>query len=332
MRECIHSLHIACRDIGFLGLTGHNISKSLRKETLEVSRQFFAQDESEKNKIHISNYQNCIGYQHLGQNVTQNKRDQHEGIDIYKTTHNASHAPFNVDFAWPAYPHSFESVFADYIAECLQLGQTVMSAIALSLHLPSTYFDNKCDESFYVLRVLHYPLHDDIGNEFGEWGCGEHRDYGCLTFINCDNTSDCLEVQNCNGIFGKVNVNTVDDDCFIVNLGDMLNLWSGGLYQSTLHRVLPPKRKNVCKESIKFNERNVGKDVNEIGRISVPFFYEPNWETMIEPIQFNMDDGDKWSNEDKLKWKEMEGFRKSNVQPVMYGDHLKGKVLSNFGY
>ena len=131
--------------------------------------------------------------------------------------------------------------------------------------------------------------------------------------------------RDSNGIFGKVNVSTVDDDCFIVNLGDMLNLWSGGLYQSTLHRVLPPKLENVCGESIEFNRRNNA----QIGRISVPFFYEPNWETIIKPIEFDMSDETKWSKEDRIKWKQTEEFRK-NAQSIMYGDHLKSKVLNNF--
>ena len=199
VRECINSLHTACRDIGFLGLTGHKISRELRKETLELSRQFFALETAEKNKIQISNFNNCIGYQYLGENVTQNKRDKHEGIDYYKPTQNAMHQPFNIDTCpWPEYPQPFHSVFSDYISECLQLGESIMSAIALSLNLPHNYFDSMCNDSFYVLRILHYPLNEEElcqSEEFGEWGCGEHRDYGCLTFINCDNTTNCLEIR-----------------------------------------------------------------------------------------------------------------------------------------
>ena len=155
----------------------------------------------------------------------------------------------------------------------------------------------------------------------------ERIEIGRLTFINSDGTTDCLVIQDSDGVFGRVNINTVDDDCFIVNLGDMLNLWSGGMYQSTLHRVLPPKPENICNESVAFNELNG----TNIGRISVPFFYEPNWSTVIQPLDFDMvrNDGFPWSETDKEKWNSMRDFR-AQSQSIMYGDHLKSKVLSNF--
>ena len=43
---------------------------------------------------------------------------------------------------------------------------------------------------------------------------------------------------------------------YIVNIGDMLERWSNGLYKSTVHRVV-------------LNA--------EVDRYSVPFFFEPNY-------------------------------------------------------
>ena len=96
-------------------MTGHNIRRELRRETLEVSRQFFALPIEQKNEIHISEHADCIGYQKFGENVTQHKRDQHEGIDYYRNTSDPSHAPFNIGATpWPREPQHFESVFAEY--------------------------------------------------------------------------------------------------------------------------------------------------------------------------------------------------------------------------
>merc|ERR1712187_1099193 len=54
---------------------------------------------------------------------------------------------------------------------------------------------------------------------------------------------------------------------FVVNLGDMAQYWSGGLYKSTLHRVL-----------IKNNSNNV----DSLERYSVPFFCNCNFDTPID--------------------------------------------------
>jgi len=48
---------------------------------------------------------------------------------------------------------------------------------------------------------------------------------------------------------------------FIVNIGDMCQLWTNGLFQSTVHRVVS----------------SAG-----VERMSMPFFFEPNFECLVE--------------------------------------------------
>ena len=51
------------------------------------------------------------------------------------------------------------------------------------------------------------------------------------------------------------------ENAFIVNIGDMLERWSNGLYKSTVHRVLTSGEKE---------------------RYSMPFFFEPSFDTVVE--------------------------------------------------
>lgn len=55
----------------------------------------------------------------------------------------------------------------------------------------------------------------------------------------------------------------VRENAFVVNIGDLLELWTGGFYRSALHRVI-----------------NRGEN----HRYSAPFFYNGNGDLEFEPI------------------------------------------------
>lgn len=172
----------------------------------------------------------------------------------------------------------------------IDLGRKVMSAIALGLGLEENFFVNFLDDSFWVMRVIGYPpLDSSKSKDRVGISCGEHTDYGCLTFLNQDNTKEALQVQTKEGEW--IDANPIPGS-FIVNIGDMLNVWTNNIYQSTLHRVI-----------------HKGNSY----RVSVPFFYEPNFEAKIEPLEQCL-------KTDPVK----------HHEPVIYGEHLLKKVSGNF--
>lgn len=110
--------------------------------------------------------------------------------------------------------------------------------------------------------------------------------------VNQDDEIDALQVRNRSGEW--ISAPPIPGT-FVCNIGDMLKIWSNGLYKSTLHRVI--------NNSPKY-------------RVSVAFFYEPNFDAAVEPFNFCM--------------------QKTGGSPkfgkVVYGEHLVGKVGSNFRY
>ncbi|EWM20558.1 2-oxoglutarate-fe -dependent oxygenase domain-containing protein [Nannochloropsis gaditana] len=121
----------------------------------------------------------------------------------------------------------------------------------------------------------------------------QHSDYGCLTLLNMDESTQALQARNTQGawIFADPIPGTL-----LVNIGDMLSRWSNGKFKSTPHRVLPA----------------VGK-----ARISIPFFFEPNLDTLVVPLR------------------ECENYARAHgkiYSSVLFADHLRSKVTNNFSF
>jgi isopenicillin N synthase-like dioxygenase len=84
------------------------------------------------------------------------------------------------------------------------------------------------------------------------------------------------------------------EGAFIVNLGDMLQRWTNDVFRSTRHRVVIQER-----------GREGGA---EGGRYSAPFFYEPNFDTIVECLPGFEGEGGK-----------------RRYAPVKSGEYLLGK-------
>ncbi|CAJ0640902.1 2505_t:CDS:2 [Entrophospora sp. SA101] len=268
-------IHEACMKTGFFYIKGHNVPKEICDNVLNLGREFFKLSQEEKNKLSISN-EDYRGYQRLGENVTRYQKDWHEALDYYKPippTHPLviGNLPLKGENRWPEHPSEFRKVFEEYIEYMKDLGAKVMSAIALGLGLEENYFVEYLDDSFWVMRIIGYPsLRSSRGTDR-------------------DNIKGALEVRTKNGDW--IQADPIPD-AFVVNIGDMLNIWTNNLYQSTLHRVIHK---------------------SDDYRVSVPFFYEPNFDAKINPIEQCL-------KIDPIK----------HYDSVIYGEHLIKKVTVNF--
>ncbi|EGF76933.1 hypothetical protein BATDEDRAFT_36127 [Batrachochytrium dendrobatidis JAM81] len=285
----------ACREFGFFYLIGHGLSEHEVSEIRTLSCDFFALPLEEKEEISIEKTDLARGYQRIGQNITKYAKDWHEGIDLY--------APVGPEHIIkkrglqtlsgtnpiPARPANFQDVVDRYVEKMQALGMATMQAMAMGLGLPEHCFDSSMDNSFWVMRMIGYP---PLMKEDADVGisCGEHTDYGCLTILNTDETTGALQVKSKSGEW--INADPIPG-AFVINIGDMVNVWTNELYTSTLHRVIHTK---------------------DSFRISVPFFFEPNFDAIIAPLPECV----KMSGKPAL------------FQPLLYGDHLLGKVNSNF--
>lgn len=301
--RCAKDMDAACRNFGFFYLTGHGIPAQDMTAILELTRSFFL-NTSEEDKLKISITADSVrGYQRLGQNVTQQRKDWHEAIDLYAPVNRPDHPIHPLTSSpllkgenpYPS-PH-FKSIVESYVSQCRVVGTACMRAMATALGCDNEqFFDTLTDDSFWVLRLIGYPPLSEGVKSDGDVGvsCGEHTDYGCLTILNQDHNTGALQVY-CKATNDWINAEPIPG-CFVVNIGDMVNVWTKNQYQATRHRVIHQKKTY---------------------RVSAPFFFEPNVDAVVRPLSFV-----KTNSPDEEDAAE---------KGVVYGLHLLNKVSNNFG-
>ncbi|KNG44833.1 Clavaminate synthase-like protein [Stemphylium lycopersici] len=319
------AINAACINYGFFYLTGHGIPVTKLDSIINLARTFFALPLEEKNKIKRFDAgspeggDGARGYQGLGENVTGGLQDMQEAIDFYadwpaSKREAGDGGPGSVKSLqgvnlWPEEPAELKSVYQEYISQVREVGEALVHAMGVALDLgpasteagaDSTTQDEEvflrnCNDSFWVMRMIGYPpltTPHTPGTDISQFSCGAHTDYGCVTLLLTDPTPAALQVQLKDGTW--LNADPIPG-AFVVNIGDMIERWTNGLWKSTMHRVI-----------------HRGEEY----RVSVPFFYEPNFDAVVRPL----DECVKRSG------------RKSMHEGSTYGEHLLTKVFNNFYY
>ncbi len=256
----------ACRDTGFFTIVGHGVDAGLRSRLDTFARDFFARPDAEKAEIAMPRGGRAWrGWFPVGGELTSGRPDRKEGIYFGRELR-ADDArvraglPLHGPNLFPRAPAGLQRAVLDYMDALTTLGQRVMRGIALGLGLDGEWFARGLTaEPVTLFRIFHYPpsAPDDDGLSREAWGVGEHTDYGLLTILMQDGAGG-LQVRTPRG---WTNV-PPDPDAFVCNVGDMLERITRGRYVSTPHRA-----------------RSGARD-----RLSFPFFFDPGWDTDVQPI------------------------------------------------
>ena len=295
----------ACRDCGFFYVAGHGVAPELQRRLESLSRAFFAQDVAAKMAIRMElGGRAWRGYFPVGNELTSGKPDLKEGIYFgteLPQTHPLVKAgtPLHGANLFPAGVPGFRETVLEYMAALTQVGHHLMAGIAMSLGLDEKYFAQRyTGDPLTLFRIFNYPPGPAAQAADPQWGVGEHTDYGLLTILKQDDAGG-LQVKSKTGWVPAPPI----PDSFVCNIGDMLDRMTGGRYRSTPHRVL-----NVARRD----------------RLSFPFFFDPNFNAVIEPI--DIPGGDVVAHDRSERWDRasVHEFRGT------YGDYLLGKVAKVF--
>jgi len=155
---------------------------------------------------------------------------------------------------WPDAPAGFAKTVQGYYGQAIALCRALLVHIAEASGRDAAYFEARFSRPMALLRSNYYPARPDWAGD-KDFGIAAHTDYGCLTLLTGDGTAG-LEVLGGDGAWHEVEVKPGE---FVINFGEMLEMWSGGRVKATLHRVV-----------------GTGE-----ARVSVPMFFNPNYDTDV---------------------------------------------------
>lgn len=260
LREVAH-------EVGFFHLTGHGVPDDLTARVLASARRLFALPQADKDAVAMVNSPHFRGYTRLGGELTGGVVDWREQIDVGPERTplpdpSKTYLRLQGPNQWPAALPELQGVIAEWDAALAGVGRKLLRYWAASLGSPEDSFDEAfADTPATLIKIVRYPAQADSPQ-----GVGAHRDAGVLTLLLAEPGSSGLQVRGPAGASeatGDDESAWIDVDplpgAFIVNIGEMLEIASGGYLRATEHRV----------------------ELSARERISVPYFFNPRLDARI---------------------------------------------------
>lgn len=254
----------AAADWGFFQVVNHGVPLSLIDTLEKEATAFFLLPLEEKNKS-VRTLEKPLGYYH--QELTKNHRDWKEVFDFlskeFVSLQSADGTEaYVLKSQWPEKPAGLRDACEKYAKAVEKLGFELLSLLSRSLGLPAGHFLKHFNDHTAAIRLNYYPP-CPIPNL--ALGVSRHKDPGALTVLVQDEIGG-LQVRRRDGEWIGVKPRR---DAFVINLGDMVQVWSNDKFRSIEHRVVVNENK---------------------ARLSFPLFLNPNYNTDVAPVPELLDE------------------------------------------
>jgi isopenicillin N synthase-like dioxygenase len=270
----------ACQRVGFLTITGHGVPQHLLDDMYEVSREFYALPLDEKQRYAPQGWDEYIGFAGIGSRSYKtagppNLVEQFHA-NRFDTAEQASAAGLTDEAAaaqapniWPERPARFETTWKAYYADMGRLAHDLGRLFALALGLRPDALDEYLDLHVSNLDANWYPPQPQAPVA-GQVRSRTHIDFSFFTILSTDGEPG-LQVRDHDGVWHSL---TSPAGTFIVNLGDVMNRITNDRWRATYHRVLNPP-----------------DDRRDQGRVSIPFFVTPAYDSVLRCLPTCVGDG-----------------------------------------
>ncbi|PON69802.1 Isopenicillin N synthase [Parasponia andersonii] len=242
-------LHSACKDWGFFQLVNHGISSSLVEKVKAEVQDFFNLPMEEKKKY----WQVPGQVEGFGQAFVVSEEQKLDWDDIFFLT--TLPVDLRKPHLFPKLPLPFRETLDIYSLELKKLAEAIIALMEKALEIDSKEISKLFEIGMQSMRMNYFPPCPQPEQVIG---LTPHSDAVGLTIL--------LQVSKVEGLQVKKNGMWVPvkplPNAFIVNIGDILEMITNGIYGSIEHRVTV----NSAQE-----------------RLSIATFYNPGVDTEIGP-------------------------------------------------
>ena len=255
-------LFAALSEIGFAIVVGHGVDPEITTEMRAAVKKVFdtPRETLQRNMVVKGNYRGFVPLGYFTPNSGKGKADQYEAWKLHYETDANDPIRQQCDLygpnIWPAIDADVRTPIMNYWHALDAVSETLIIALCEQLGVDPNILLSCMTMPLTNMTLLNYP---PVEPQADTWGIHPHKDFNLLTLLAHDPIGG-LEVR-------KRNDEWINAQCpeygMVLNVGDMLELWSGGRLLSTPHRV--------------FNKS--GKP-----RQSFPYFSKPRWDVVVQPL------------------------------------------------
>ena len=247
--ETLAAIDDACREWGFFQIINHGIPQSVTDDIVREMHAFFDLPIEDKRRISRTE-KNPWGF--YDRELTKNRRDLKEIYDFGPAD------GADIEPRWPRNMPGFRNAVHGYYRHNKRLAHRILAAISTNLGMSPGFLGRGFGpDHTSFLRLNYYPV-TRSSHSNGHLGVGQHTDSGALTILLQDDQPG-LEVFRNN----EWHLVEPRRDALVVNIGDIVQVWSNDNYFAALHRVIASADKP---------------------RFSIPFFLSPGYRTNYAPV------------------------------------------------
>uniref|UniRef100_A0A0D9V0P1 Fe2OG dioxygenase domain-containing protein n=1 Tax=Leersia perrieri TaxID=77586 RepID=A0A0D9V0P1_9ORYZ len=276
-------LHSACQEWGFFQLINHSVPEDV-VEGMKANVRGFFELPAEIKKQFAQERGKLDGY---GQLFVVSEDQKLDWADIlFLNTQPVENR--NIRF-WPHQPADFRSTLDKYSSAVKSIVDFLLATMGKNLALDPEVIADKCGTGWIqAVRMNYYPPCAQADKVIG---FSPHSDSDLLTLVLQVNEVDGLQIRR-NGVWFPVRPL---EGAFIVNVGDILQIFTNGRYKSVEHRAVIDMKKE---------------------RLSIAAFHSPSIHAIIGPLKEML------ANEDEAVYKSIDH---DEFMKLFFSSKLEGK-------